>query len=376
MQDLGTASATGIGSGKLWTKSGGFVPGAAFLAKNPEFATQFAKSVADAQLGTITPPDSAKIKGTSKLLASLNQWGDISAGTIKGLKQPHYGRELAKIQAMGDITNLDAVSSKTFSLSALGKIPGFVPFIGGLTAAAVVIKGFTSAIQGAKSAIQSAFSLYTGAAQQGLSTQFFARRQTLAGMLGVQGNPNNVFYFGKAIEELDKRIGSAVKTISNNARPLAETEMNAKILKLDLEALSSRIAVNLLPAINAWINTIDALSKIQPPEWMKMAARAAVFAAVPSLNAIALITQGLIKGGLGSSGLQGMGQLSIMAKQLPASQWEHMGLVIGGNFQSRALDYQRRAAVGIERLVHSVSAQAQKNSNSYYLNQNPFVAAP
>ena len=302
--------------------------------------------------------------------------GGGAGNIIRGLKEPDYGRALARIHAMGDINKPGSPSalSKFFDLSGtVSKIAA------GFTLGTLAVKGFTSAVEASKSAILKAFGIYTGAAQQGLSTQFYTNRQALAGLLGVQGSPNNVFMFGKAVGELDKRIGNAVSTISQNARPLAELEINAKILKLDFESIASALTVKLVPAMNAWINAIDALSKIAPPKWLQdltiaMAKSALLIASLGNSNLLSALNA-MVQGKFGSPN-GGLSPLSTMAKQLPASQWEHMGLVIGGGWQQKSVDYQRRTAVAVERLLQQVNAANRKTSTSYYMGMNPLVSNP
>ena len=64
---------------------------------------------------------------------------------------------------------------------------------------------------------------------------------------------------------------------------------------------------------------------------------------------------------------------ALMMKQLPASTWEKMGLNIGGGLQAKALDYQRRTAVTIEKIYQQGQKAAQKTSG-YYMGRNPNVA--
>lgn len=245
--------------------------------------------------------------------------------------------------------------------------------VAGLTAVGLALKSFGAAIHGARNAIQQAFGIYTGAAQQGLSTQFFERRQALSGLLGVSGNPNNVFYFGKAIGELDKRIGDATRTLAENAPVLTQTDINLKVMKIDLEALFSTIAEKVAPAINLMVASLDTLIN-------HLVQYTAAFIGMitggfsGTMNFGTVLTQIMTDPRI-SGFFNKMSPLNVMAKQLPASKWEHMGLVIGGGWQQRALDYQRRAAVGIEKLVHKIDQINRKTSTSYYLAQNPFVNA-
>jgi hypothetical protein len=294
--------------------------------------------------------------------------GSAPGNIIRGLKEPDYGRALARIHAMGDINKPGGPTalSKFFDLSGtVGKIAA------GFTLATLALKGFNAAVDASKSAIIKAFGIYTGAAQQGLSTRFYTNRQALAGILGVQGNPNNVFMFGKAVGELDKRISGAVSTISQNSRPLAELEINAKILKLDIEALASNITTQLAPALNIWINALDALTKIKPPRWMELALRST--AAIATMGGSELLG-GLTKA-LGTKfggGVGGLGQLSTMAKQLPASQWEHMGLVIGGQ---GTISLQKMMVDELKKLV-AIASKKNNTGQSYYLGYNPYVNTP
>ena len=248
--------------------------------------------------------------------------------------------------------------------------------VGALTAIGFALEGFRKALEGAKQAIGKAFGIYTGAAQQGLSTSFFTNRQALGNVFGVQGNPNQVFQFGSAVQEVERRIAGATQTIANNAKPLAETEMNFRIMKLDVEALSSKIAVGLLPVLNAWINAIDFLSKLEPPAWLRIAARGS-WAAVSfgTTEVLAGFTKFLgSKFGTTGFGAGGLPQLLGPMQQMPVSQWEKMGLVIAGGLQNQAVEYARRTAVATEKIARATADNVPRGSQNFGLDMQ--VANP
>lgn len=254
------------------------------------------------------------------------------------------------------------------------RIPTFLPLVGSLTAINFAFKTLTTTVNEAKRAIQTAFGIYTGAAQQGLSSRFFAQRQFAASVLGVQGNPNNVFYFGKAFQEVSARINESTQIIAGNAPRLAQVEMNWRILKIDFDALASSLVTRLIPAFDLMMAATDQFVKYLTRHAMLLLAP--LLASPAGIMMLDAISKKLRTDPAFAAFFKGTTPLGIMAKQLPASQMEHMGLVIGGGFQQQALEYQKRAAITLEKIYQRMESQRRDSSGSYYMGRNPFITQP
>ena len=226
--------------------------------------------------------------------------------------------------------------------------------VAGLTAVGAGLMAFRKALDGAKGAIQQAFGIYSGSAQSGLSAQYYTRRQSLAGIFGIQGNPNQVFLFGAAVAQVESKISSATTTIAKNSKPLGEFEVAVRVMKLNFEAAYSSLAVKLLPAMNAWVNALNALATIKPPKWMDSIAKGAL-QLNPFSSMLANLTNVLgVKYGTGSMfGAGGLPGLGSFMKQLPVSSWEKMGLQIGGG--SEMLNYTKQIAQNTRKMAVAIA---------------------
>jgi len=255
---------------------------------------------------------------------------------------------------------------KGFGLKGVGGAAiGTAALVGGATVVGAALLGFKKAIEGSKGAIEKAFGIYTGAAQAGLSTNFYQSRNSSASILGIQGNPNQVFQFGAALKYVTDRTREANKVLSNTAKPLATVAIDARILMNNLSALSASIANGFAPAIDALVNKLS--------EWTLTAMRHSkdignVILAMSGLGGAALAAyQATHKGsGLGSK----LPAMIPNMKQLPASAWEHMGLVIGGG----GLNYQRVIATNSTKQVNLLGVIARALFQTGHLGMNPNVS--
>jgi hypothetical protein len=270
---------------------------------------------------------------------------------------------------------------------------GFTEFYIAINALKNAISKLKEVVQGA---IEKGYSIYTGAAQQGLNTRYFAQRSALADILGVSGNPNQVFKFGAATAYISDKISNSISEISKNARPLAELEMNAKIMRVDFNALASNIAVKFVPALNKFIDGLDTLIKFldSPHPFLSKFEKVFGERGIRVVTGLSLLSKwaefwqriGWWSGGssmadfsknqsriFDSKGIaDAIPRLQRYMNQLPASSWERMGLVIGGSFQERALEFQRRTAIAVEKIYQYI-AQQNRKPQQYYMNRNPFV---
>lgn len=285
-----------------------------------------------------------------------SDWKKILIGAGLGFTNPYIGSRLLSDE-LGKGGGAGGVSGGLFGK---GGIAGFSEIY-------LAFKGFKIAVDTfrhiVESALEKAFNIYTQAAQAGLNTQFFTQRQALAGLLGVSGNPNQIFMFGKAVQELSERSAFATRTIAGNSRALFNTSVNFKLLKLDTEALYSEIASKLAPAINLAVIGIDYLVK----------GLTKMISAIVGVLKFELEVLSHLPGGGGAWAariLLGLSNLvtkstelsPIMSgmKQLPASSWEHMGLAIGSmsNPQTQILkdsrNYLKTIATAVVQAGHGV----------------------
>lgn len=256
-------------------------------------------------------------------------------------------------------------------------------WMAGLTAAGFALKGFTMAIsftaEEIKKAFQFAHTLYAKALSSGLTLGFEAKRSMTANVLGIQ--ESEVFRSRQAASVMEQLKGS-INGIAQDAPVLAYTSAQFKILQYDILAAASKLAANLAPALNGLIILLDKFTKaisalansiIPAVEAMAMASGTSLGALITAeIEATKKTFREL--SGIGNAATGTLGEPQTFMNQMPASSWEKMGLVIGGRFGDKALEYQRRTATGIEKLVSTMINQKPKNQG-HYMGRSPFVTS-
>jgi hypothetical protein len=302
-----------------------------------------------------------------------------AASIIKGLRETG-GKDLAKVLAMGSFDEAISASNvsqqgvppklqsgRSMSLSSIPMLGRFLT-VAGLVAAA--LEGFRKAVETVAGSINRGFGIYSGAGQSGLSRQFFTQRQTLASIFGIEGNPNQVFVFGKAIQEINARISGAVSTLAKTSPTLAGLHINFDILKLDFEALAADITSSLAPALNLFAMLLDKLIKAFDRFFNSKIAQ--------YITALAILDSGIpakfVMANLISAS-SGAPNLNPFMKQLPASTWERMGLVIGGGTpQSTMVQLTRQIAKNTGDAVRLLKSKTPAAGQQTY--PNPKMGRP
>lgn len=191
-------------------------------------------------------------------------------------------------------------------------------------------------------AFNQAKKLYVGGALSGYGTKLQTSRSVASQVLGV--GESDLMRFGEAYKYINRELSGAVSNISRNARPLAETNMQWKMLEVKFQSLASTIGVSFKPTLDKLIDglgvLVDFIEK-RTPNIIALAQKA--WALTPTsiaFNSISGVSKGLgsLFGGGGYFGAANqamfggkkMDEIHAQMKQLPASAWEKMGLVIGG----------------------------------------------
>ena len=241
------------------------------------------------------------------------------------------------------------------------------------------LKMFKAALDSVVAAFEKAKKLYVGGALSGFGTRMQTSRTAIAGILGV--SENDVIRFGEAYRYFSRQLKDSLDNIAKNARPLAETNMQWGVLKVKLESFASTVAVSLKPAIDSFIDKtgelVDFLQK-------NTATTAKIAKTAWSFTPTSLIAGGL--GGLfrGLGSLSGGGSfmsgflnqemfgknkspnIPPQMKQLGASAWEKMGLVIGGtggtNYAQQTATNTKTTNNLLRELKRSLDSQQQGHS--------------
>jgi hypothetical protein len=219
-----------------------------------------------------------------------------------------------------------------FGLSGIeGAAIGTGVLVGAATAAGAALMAFTASVKFATQEIKKAFEfahqLYGKSLSSGLSLSFMANRQMTANVLGVP--ENEVFRFKQSTYVM-QRLSGAVAEIAKAAPDLAYTSAQFKILQYDILASASTMADKLAPALNAFAIGLDKIVKILSSDLSMKAFSTIADSFFKILFGTDTDIAKLFAKFLESAGGNGsFGTPKSFMKQMPASSWEHMGLVIG-----------------------------------------------
>jgi hypothetical protein len=225
------------------------------------------------------------------------------------------------------------------------------------------------------------------AAQQGLNLRFYLQRNWIAQTLGVS-NPNQVFAFGPLYQKLADQTNKSFDTISKLAPQLAGDALKLKLLQLRRETayykLSPFFGKVKLGYSEFFTQIIEGFSDFY--SWLDKEGNNLVDKFFPpSQKTLPLKAS---KGGVSASEDQSknlFGFIPPLMKQLPASQLEHMGLVIGGGVDRNQQISLLRLIENNTRMMAYYSRQALLNGynqsnrkmadyyRNYYMGVNPVV---
>jgi lambda repressor-like predicted transcriptional regulator len=266
------------------------------------------------------------------------------------------------------------------SIAALAQIN---PVAAAVTAS---LKILGAAIQMTARSAEEAKRYYSKTLQSGFGTQLTIKRSLLANAIGV--GENEVWQYGAAVSALNEKFSHATKVLSEANPVLTQLSWETSVMKADFDALKAKIAVDLVPAMESFIEWVDKLAKhltdwATPPEdanpqILESQARKAfgeqegitpalIEGEKPSFinRALGLSSEpeaDATKGFVDKKGADvtdkykdkfeaflknfkpGAPSPVAYMKQLPASQWEHMGLIIGGSGTNYAKDTSKNTA--------------------------------
>jgi hypothetical protein len=249
-----------------------------------------------------------------------------------------------------------------------GTIGGAAMMTGGLVAAATALglafMALKKSIEGTLAAYENARKEYGKALMSGgLPLSFTVRRGALADVLGV--SEKDVFQFGRQISYLNDKLAWSNSIIAKTTPALAQVGWEFKIVGQNLKATFADIANKAAPAMlefAAGLNVlIKALDGIAQTHWFKM-------------------TMGLVAMSTGAGFISQIGSLFgkpdhrqapqplAYMKQLGASPWERMGLVIGGASATNPQVQTAKNTAATVKLLHGIHQAIQPRSGAFTMN--------
>jgi len=240
----------------------------------------------------------------------------------------------------------------------------------------VALKSLSVTVNGLMDSFKKARDIYSKSLTSGLGVSMTTKMGALSQILGV--SEEEVLKFGAAISYLSPKIEDTIKILESVNRPLADIQMNIEILKLKFIAVSSVITASMVAEINEFIDSISAFLDVFKDSdiiqgFVGTAIKALEFVGL-LISAIAIVIQVFYEGikgiftllfnllskipglgfmhstmqtklpdmlsdigkqaktfaGYGDKTSGGLPQVQSSMKQISASAWEKMGLVIGG----------------------------------------------
>ncbi len=212
-------------------------------------------------------------------------------------------------------------------------------------------------VKGLTDAFEIARKLYAKSLTSGLGLGATTRRSVFADVLGV--SEKDLYQFGRAVLFISPGLRHATDILAKTAPNLASVSFQFRILKTDLEALFASIANDAAPALRKFASGMSSLTK--QAETFYEAHKKGMQTLINVLLDFAWLfpVHQIVKlvGSQGKDAGPAPQPLAFM-KQIQASAWEKMGLIIGGvGASSPAQETARNTKVtaeGVKQLVKAV----------------------
>jgi hypothetical protein len=244
----------------------------------------------------------------------------------------------------------------------MGKLPGGMAglgaggatalLVGAATAAGLALKGLAVVVKETVNAFETARQLYAKSLTSGMGLGFTAKRSLVAQIMGV--SETEVFRFGAQLSYLNPKLEDASRILAATARPLTKVSWEWKILQADLSATFALIAQDAAPAIMGFLQSLDALIKWfnDHSDFLKLLVREEMAVATMGLSEL---YRAMFSKTAASTAASNMPSPAAWMKQLPASSWEKMGLVVGPS----ANNYAKTTAHNTTRMARDLSTVAK-----------------
>lgn len=244
----------------------------------------------------------------------------------------------------------------------------------GIASGIIVYKALNAAmlplvktVKGLNDAFENARNLYAKALTSGgLGLGFTAKREALASIIGVSSK--DVYQFGQAVLFLSPRLRSANDIIAKTTPNLTATSYEFKILQYNLEALFAVMADQGASTVRKFTSTISLMIRaftegIQKHQKLiadisSLLTDAVINSLPPAIQAVARSLKTLVANAPDSGPAP---QPMAYMKQIQASAWERMGLIVGGlggsNPAVETARNTKQTADGVRQLVRSVGGK-------------------
>jgi hypothetical protein len=248
--------------------------------------------------------------------------------------------------------------------------------VGGATLLGFAVKGMTAAVgvlskvlhdfvSGIRDSYDKARQLYAKALMSGLGLGFTTKRGVMASIIGV--SEEDVLKFGDAMKYLNPKLEWATSNLAKTAPALAQVSYDFKILETDMEAMYATIGADLAPALEDLTHWFEVITQMATELYKQLPKDStdsfaentgqsllnAVFGnAIGSAIGTLIGTQAKIVDA--TTKHDALKQPAAFMKQMGASHWEKMGLVVGRGGDSTN-DLIRKSNMHLKKIADAVT---------------------
>jgi len=295
------------------------------------------------------------------------------------LAKPPGGAELAKIQALGDINMLDkppVLKKAPETEGSKYNLLKFAELYANFKILQTVIQGISLAGKELIATFENASKIYAKAVLNGYGVSGSTKLGILSNIIGV--SERHVFKFGNAIQYLNPQIENASKIIAETTVPLTQVSWEWNVLMVNIKAMFTLLVSEGASALANFISGLSVLIQLMEKSWIAKLGKGLIGGVITAPFG----PLGSILAKLGFSAISQIGKVaaggkempapSSYMKQLPASAWEKMGLVIGGG---GGTNYAAKTATNTEEMKKSLNKLVMAMINPKQSGTNPFGQA-
>lgn len=231
------------------------------------------------------------------------------------------------------------------------------------------VQQFTNVL---RKATEQAAALYAGATMSGLGLGPSAMRSSLARVLGV--SEKDIFLFGREIEHLIPKLRGAREIMEQTAPNLASVNWEWNVLRENLKATVALLADKMSGAIKTFLAGLsEMLVRLQNvtqqfsetlrdnPDLAKTFSRVGkMTAAMAGGPGAWMAVEQILKAGKGKE-MPNMGAPMAFMRQMPAANWEHMGLQVGGTGAMQFMATTAKSTTDTAKGVQALLAAMREN---------------
>jgi hypothetical protein len=256
-----------------------------------------------------------------------------------------------------------------FGLSGVGGAAiGSVALTAGSTALGAAFLALKKSISEMISTIDKAKNFYAKSIMSGMGMGFTVKRSMLSEILGV--SEIDVVRFGNSVGYVSKRTDEASRTIANATPRLTMLSWEFGILGKEVTALFTKMMHEAAPGLILFARALDGIiNVISNNKWLFQMAMWATGMAPIAIGAH--VSEKMMGRGAGYDAPMTTSSI----KQLPASSWEHMGLVMGAGIANTTNDLIKKSNAHL-REINDILKMIQGGGGGGSFGLSPLTSNP